>query len=91
MPLEDIADSAKLNMEQLIDEMDMIVLSGTKLDIDYYLEDNMDEDTVEDIYDYFSDAESESIEDALKELEEDDITMEEIRLVRLKFLSQEVN
>ena len=78
-------------MEQLIDEMDMIVLSGTKLDIDYYLEDNMDEDTVEDIYDYFSDAESESIEDALKELEEDDITREEIRLVRLKFLSQEVN
>ena len=91
MPLEDIADSAKLNMEQLLDEMDMIVLSGTKLNIDYYLEDNMDEDTIEDIYDYFSDAESESIEDALKELEEDDITREEIRLVRLKFLSQEVN
>ena len=78
-------------MEQLLDEMDMIVLSGTKLNIDYYLEDNMDEDTIEDIYDYFSDAESESIEDALKELEEDDITREEIRLVRLKFLSQEVN
>ena len=91
MPLEEIAESAKMNMEQLIDEMDMIVLSGTKLDIDYYLEDNMDEDTVDDIYDYFSDAESESIEDAFKELEEDDITREEIRLVRLKFLSQEVN
>ena len=43
------------------------------------------------IYDYFSDADSESIDDAFKELEEDDITMEEIRLVRLKFLSQEVN
>jgi len=91
MPLEEIADSAKLNMEQLIDEMDMIVLSGTKLNIDYYLEDNMDEDTVDDIYEYFSDAESESIDDAFKELEEDDITLEEIRLVRLKFLSQEVN
>ncbi len=91
LPLEDIAESSKINMEQLIDEMDMIVLSGTKLDIDYYLEDNMDEEVIEDIFDYFSEAESESIQAAFEELQEDDITMEEIRLVRLKFLSEEVN
>jgi len=91
LPLEDIADTAKLDMDQLIHEMDMIVLSGTKLDIDYYLEDNMDEDVVDDIFDYFSEAESESVDEAFKELEEDDITLEEIRLVRLKFLSEEVN
>jgi ATP-dependent DNA helicase RecQ len=91
LPLDDIADSVNLNMEQLINEMEAIVTSGTKLDIDYYLDENVDEYASEDIYDYFSDAESESIEDAFSELKEDDITLEEIQLVRIKFLSDMAN
>jgi len=91
MPLEDIASTAKISMEDLIDEMNMIVGAGTKLDINYYLEDNLDEDTIEDIYDYFGDADSESVDDAVAELEEDDITRDEIQLVRIKFLSDVVN
>ena len=91
MPLEDIATTAKISMEDLIEEMNMIVGAGTKLNINYYLEDNIDEDTVEDIYDYFGDAESESVDEAMKEFEEDDITRDEIQLVRIKFLSDVVN
>ena len=89
--LEDIATSNSMSMEALLDEMDMIVTSGTKLDIDYYLEDNLDEDVVDDILDYFSDAESESIDEALEELKEVDIDREEIQLVRIKFLSEMAN
>ncbi len=91
VPLEDIASTLEMDLEKLIEEMNMIVLSGTKLDINYYLEDNLDEDVMEDVYDYFSDADSESVEDAFEELKEDDITMEEIQLVRLKFLSDNAN
>ena len=91
LPLEDIASDNKLSMEELIQEMNMIVGSGTKLDIDYYLEENVDEYSQEDIYDYFQEADSESVEDAFEELKEDDVTMEEIQLVRIKFMSEVVN
>lgn len=91
LPLEDIAKGIEMSMEELLDEMNMIVFSGTKLDINYYLEDNMDEDVIEEICDYFSEAESESIELAFKELKDEDITEEEIKLVRLKFLSEMSN
>jgi ATP-dependent DNA helicase RecQ len=91
VPLEDIANSNKLSMDNLLTEMNNIVTSGTKLDIGYYLEDNLDEDVMEEIYDYFSDAESESIDEAIAELQEDDITKEEIQLVRIKFLSDMAN
>ena len=74
-------------MEELLAELDAIVVSGTKINIDYYLEDNVDEYSREDIYDYFMEANSDSVDDAFKELEEDDITIEEIQLMRLKFLS----
>jgi len=90
-PLEDIARSSNISMEDLIAELDMIVKSGTKLDIDYYIEENVDEYSQEDIYEYFSEADSESVEEAFAELKEDDVTMEEIQLVRLKFLSEMAN
>ena len=91
LPLEDIATSAKLDMPELLDEMNMIVSSGTKLDINYYLEENIDEVVVEDIVDYFTDADTDSMEDAFAELKEDDISMEEIQLVKIKFMSDNAN
>ena len=78
-------------MAELLSEMNNIVTAGTKLDISYYLEDNLDEGVEEDVYDYFTDADSDSIEDAVKELAEDDITQQEIQLVRIKFMSEMAN
>jgi len=91
MPLEDIATSSEMSLDDLVDELNIIVSSGTKLDINYYLEDQIDEDVIDDIYDYFSDADSESTNDAFDELKDDDITMQEIKLVRIKFMSDVVN
>ncbi len=88
LPLDEIADSNGLSMDELLDEMDMIVDSGTKVNIDYYIEDNVDEYSLEDIFDYFMEAESGDVKVAYDELHEDDITMEEIRLVRIKFMSE---
>ncbi len=88
IPLHDIADAKNLEMLELIDEIEAIVNSGTRININYYLDDIMDEDRVEDIYEYFREAESESIEEALSELEAEDYTEEEIRLVRIKFFSE---
>ena len=69
----------------------MIVSSGTKLDISYYLEENVDESIIEEIYDYMLEADSDSVDEAYKELKEDDIKYEEIQLVRIKFLSEVAN
>lgn len=85
--LGDIAETNKLSMEDLLEELDAIVVSGTKVNIDYYLEDMVDEYSREDIYDYFMEAETDNPEEAYKEMKEDDITMEEIQLMRIKFLS----
>lgn len=91
IPLNDIASSNNLSMEELVHELDMIVASGTKVNIDYYIEENLDEYSREDIYDYFNEAETDSTEAALAELAEDDITLEEIQLVRIKFMSENAN
>jgi len=91
IPLEDIARSGRMNMEELMHELEMIVNSGTKLDLNYYIEENMDEYSREDIHDYFMEAESDSLEDAYAELKEDDITIEEIQLMRIKFISDLAN
>ena len=88
IPLTDIADAKKMEMMDLIDEIEAIVGSGTKLNIDYYLNGAMDEDKLEDVFEYFREAESESIQDALDELGEDDYSEEDIRLVRIKFFSE---
>ena len=91
IPLYDIATSNDISMDELLHELDMIVHSGTRVNIDYYLQDSVDEYSREDIYDFFMEAESDNPETAFEELKEDDITLEEIRLVRIKFLSEMAN
>ena len=91
MPLEDIASAKGLEMEELMDEIEGIVLSGTKLNLDYYIEQTLDEDVVDEIYDYFmEEAESDSLEDAMADLSSDYDEME-VRLVRVKFLCEVAN
>ena len=90
MPLEDIQRTNNLNWDELMEELDIIVSSGTKLDIQYVL-DPVDESIQEEIYDYFMNASSDSFLDAYHALKDDDITVEEIQLVRLKFLSDIAN
>ncbi len=88
---EEIAQSNKLTMEELMEELYSIVRSGTKLNINYYLKEELEDEVVEDIYEYFMESETDSLEEAYAELKDDDINMEEIELVRLKFLSEEAN
>ncbi len=87
IPFEDIAHSTNLSMIDFMKELEMIVESGTKLNMDYYIDDAVDEYSREDITDYFMEAESDSVDEAFKALKEDDITWEEIQLMRIKFLS----
>lgn len=91
IPFPDIARSNDLKMDELMEELDAIVLSGTKVNIDYYLEDAVDEYAREDIYEYFMEAETDSVDAAFRELNEDDITLEEIQLMRIKFMSEMAN
>ncbi len=91
LPFEDLADNIKVSMDELLDEMNMIVNSGTKLNISYYLEENLDEEVIEDVFDYFDDAESESIDVAFEELKDDDITFEEIKMIRIKYMTEKAN
>ena len=88
--LDDIASAKGIDFSELLDEIEAIVYSGTKLNIDYFLEEVMDEDHMLDIYDYFKESETDSLDDAMDELGED-YTEEEIRLVRVKFLSEMAN
>ena len=91
LPLEDIAEAKGLDMEELMTEIEAIVYSGTQLNLDYYLEQTLDEDVIEDIYEYFKeDAESDSLEAAMEELGSDYDEME-VRLVRVKFLCEVAN
>ena len=85
--LDDIAISKGIDFDELLSEIEAIVNSGTKLDIDYFIESVMDDDRAEDIYEYFRESESDSIDDAIDELG-DDYSEEEIRLVRIKFISE---
>ena len=86
--LDDIALSKGLDISELLDEIEAIVYSGTKINIDYFLEEVMDSDHVDEIFDYFSTAETDKIEPALDELGENDYSETEVRLVRIKFLSE---
>ena len=79
-----------IEFNELLDEIEAIVYSGTKLNIDYFLEDVMDEDHMLDIYDYFKESTTDKIDDAMSELG-GDYTEEEIRLVRIKFISEMAN
>ncbi|MCF6350687.1 MAG: RecQ family ATP-dependent DNA helicase [Flavobacteriaceae bacterium] len=87
IPLEDIAKSKGLTMEELIDEMETIVYSGTKLNIDYFINTMVDEDSQEEIFEYFMEAESDKIDDALEEFD-GDFDIEELRVMRIKFISE---
>lgn len=90
LPLDDIAAAKGLELPELVREMEQIVFSGTRLNLGYYIDDILDEDQQEEIHDYFLEAESDDIEEALKEFDgeyEDD----ELRLYRLKFMSEVAN
>jgi ATP-dependent DNA helicase RecQ len=84
---EDIAHAKGLDMSDLLTEIESIVTSGTKIDIDYYIDDNIEKYHQEDILDYFAEAESDSAQVALDMLGEDDFNMEEVRIMRIKYLS----
>ena len=88
--LDDIANAHGIEVETLLDEVEAIVYSGTKLNIDYFLEEVMDEDHIDDIYDYFAESDTDSLEDAIDELGED-YSEDEIRLIRIKFISEMAN
>ena len=86
--LEGMAKAKGLKVSDIIAELETIVASGTKIDISYYINEVVDEDRQDEVFDYFKSAESDSVEDALKDLGEDDYTEEEIRLMRIKFISE---
>ncbi|HPO47620.1 MAG: ATP-dependent DNA helicase RecQ [Bacteroidetes bacterium ADurb.Bin057] len=87
--LDDLAESRGLEIEELLDEIDAIVYSGTKINIDYFLEEIIDSDRLEEAFDYFKNtAKTDNIQDALVALGEDDYTESEMRLIRIKFLSE---
>ncbi len=86
-PLDKIAEIKKMSFNDLLDNLEQIVFSGTKLNIDYYIDKFMDEDKIDDIYDYFMTSSSDSLEEAQNELGRD-VELEEIRLVRIKFISE---
>ena len=88
LPLEDIASSKGLSLTELITEIESIVHSGTKVNINYYINDILDEDKQEEAMEYFKESDSDSVAAALKELGEDEYSEEEIRLMRIKFMSE---
>lgn len=90
MPLDDIAKSMGLKFDELLDELEAIVYSGTKLNIEYYISDTMYEEEIDDIYEYFSEAETDSLREAFNEFS-GDYSDEDIRLVRIMFISEMAN
>jgi len=90
LPLEDIAKAKGLEFSELIEEMQRIVYSGTKINIDYCIDELLDEDQQEEIFDYFMESENDRIQDAMDEFD-GDYEDEELRLMRIKFISQVAN
>ncbi len=88
--LDDIAMSHGLDFPELLSEVEAIVYSGTRINIDYFISEVMDEDHLEDIYEYYKESTTDCLEEAMKELGHD-YSEEEIRLVRIKFLSEMAN
>ena len=79
-----------MDFDELLDEIEAIVYSGTKINIDYFLNEVIDDDKIEEIYEYFQESETDDIDEAIEELG-DDFSEEEIRLVRIKFISDNAN
>ena len=90
LALDDIAESLGLSFDELLDEVEAIVYSGTKININYFIEEVIDDEHVDDIYEYFRESETDSLDDAINELG-DEYSEDEIRLVRIKFLSEMAN
>ena len=90
LALDDIAEAQGIDFDELLDEVEAIVYSGTKLNIDYFLEEVMDEDHIDDIYDYFAESDTDKLSVAQDELGEE-YSEDEIRLVRIKFISEMAN
>jgi ATP-dependent DNA helicase RecQ len=91
MPFDDIARNVEMTFDELLYELNGIVDAGTKLNINYYIKDRIDEEVVDEIFDYFKNAASDSIETAIRTLQEDDISEEEVLLTRIKFISDIAN
>jgi ATP-dependent DNA helicase RecQ len=89
--LEEIAESKNLSFEELLTEIENICYSGTVLNLDYYIDDVLDDTKQEQIFEYFLNSETDSIEDALEDEDMSDYSEEEIRLMRIKFLSEYAN
>ncbi|AHM59933.1 ATP-dependent DNA helicase RecQ [Flammeovirgaceae bacterium 311] len=89
--LKEIAEAQNLSMDELLSEIEHICYSGTRLNLDYYLDDYIDEERQDEVYEYFMGAESDSLRLALDELGSNDYTEEELRLMRVKFLSENAN
>ena len=87
--LDDLAESKGIEFEDLLMEIEAIVYSGTKINIDYFINEVMDQDILQDIYDFFQEAETDNINEAIEEMPEYEET--EIRLIRIKFLSDMAN
>jgi len=90
LPLDDIAGAQGKTVDEVIDEIEQIVTSGTRVNINYYIDDILDQDTQEDIYEYFSEAETDDLQAAYDEFD-GDYSEEELRLVRIKFMSEMAN
>ena len=88
IPLDDIAHSKNMGFDELLTEIESIVASGTRLDINYFIEENIDEYHQEDILEYFREADSDIVDDALRALGEDEYEEAEVRLMRIKFISE---
>ncbi|MCE7993673.1 MAG: DNA helicase RecQ [Roseivirga sp.] len=89
--LDEMASIKGWTMSTLLDEIEMICFSGTKLNLDYFLEQIMDEDKEDDIMDYFMNADSDNIEEAMAEFDDEDVSEEDLRLIRIKFISEHAN
>ncbi len=91
MPIEDIASSCSKKIPEVLDEIESIINSGTKLDISYAVYDELDEEIVEELYEYFKEAESDSLDAAYNEFEEDDLDYETLQMVRIMFMNEVAN
>ena len=86
--LKDMLKAKGINIQELLTEIETIVASGTRIDLNYYINEVIDEDRQQEVFDYFRSADTDSASVALKALGEDDYTLEDIRLMRIKFLSE---
>ena len=91
MPLSDIARNVEMTYDELLYELNNIVDAGTKLNINFAIKDKVDEDIIDEIFDYFKSATTDTIETAIRKLQEDDISEEEVLLTRIKFISDIAN